>query len=316
MTPQSHAPTPPPPTVQATNASIFDELFRRWIAYIDVRPKSTETYTKAVRQFFRWLQGQNITQPQRDDILRYRDWLKKTKKPTTVQLYIVAVRQFFSWLEAEGAYKNISTGIKGAKTDRYHRKDHLTADQVKNVLGGIDRHHALGQRDYTILALMATGGLRTIEIVRADVGDIGDVGGEPVLYLQSKGKDEKTDYVKIPPAINHAIKVYLEQRGTPQDAAAPLFAGTGNRSQGKRLTPRSVSRIVKNRLRNAGHDSARITAHSLRHSAVTLALQGGQSLQDVQQFARHTNITTTMIYAHNIDRAANTCVKTLAKVIL
>ena len=50
-------------------------------------------------------------------------------------------------------------------------------------------------------------------------------------------------------------------------------------------------------------------------AAVTLALLGGQSLQEVQQFARHANITTTQIYAHNLDRAKNQCEETIAKAI-
>jgi integrase/recombinase XerD len=45
-----------------------------------------------------------------------------------------------------------------------------------------------------------------------------------------------------------------------------------------------------------------LTAHCLRHTAVTLALQAGATIQEVQAFARHANINTTLIYAHNIDR--------------
>jgi integrase len=65
----------------------------------------------------------------------------------------------------------------------------------------------------------------------------------------------------------------------------------------------------------AGYDSSRLTAHSLRHTAVTLSLLGGKSLQEVQQFARHTNIATTQIYAHNLDRAKNNCEEVVAKAI-
>ena len=69
-----------------------------------------------------------------------------------------------------------------------------------------------------------------------------------------------------------------------------------------RLTTRSISRIVKDNLRKAGIDSDRITAHSLRHTAVTLSLLGGATIQEAQSMARHKNINTTLIYAHNINR--------------
>lgn len=80
-------------------------------------------------------------------------------------------------------------------------------------------------------------------------------------------------------------------------------------------TRRSISGLVKARLKQAGYNSDRLTAHSLRHTAVTLSLIGGQSLQEVQQFARHINITTTQIYAHNLDRANNKCEETIANAI-
>jgi site-specific recombinase XerD len=54
-----------------------------------------------------------------------------------------------------------------------------------------------------------------------------------------------------------------------------------------------------------------LTAHGLRHTTITLSLLGGASLQEAQAFARHANITTTQIYAHNIERANNKCEATI-----
>ena len=51
-------------------------------------------------------------------------------------------------------------------------------------------------------------------------------------------------------------------------------------------------------------DSSRLTAHSLRHTAVTLALMGGATIQEARLLARHSSINTTLIYAHNINRVA------------
>jgi site-specific recombinase XerD len=81
------------------------------------------------------------------------------------------------------------------------------------------------------------------------------------------------------------------------------------------MTTRSLSRIVKNSFINTGLNSNKLTAHSLRHTAITLSLLGGASLQEAQAFAGHTNITTTQIYAHNIERANNKCEATIANAI-
>ena len=94
---------------------------------------------------------------------------------------------------------------------------------------------------------------------------------------------------------------YLETRGT-LDPSAPLFASEGNRSRGQRLTEPSISRIIKARLKAAGFDSHRISAHSLRHTSVTVLLESGATIQEAQHHARHASPDTTGIYAHNIDQ--------------
>lgn len=284
----------------------LEELFVRWVAYLDVRPKSVETYTCAIRRFLYWLQDRGgVANPERSDILAYRDFLTKTKKPTTVQTYIIALRLFFQWLEAEGAYNNIADHVKGARIERYHKKDYLTVDQVKNVLHKIELRTERDRRDYAILSLMITGGLRDIEVSRANIKDIGTAGGHTVMYLRGKGQDERADYVKLMEPVAAAINKYLQDRGGEIEPDAPLFTSVSRSSRGNRLTTSSISRMAKQRLRDAGYDSDRLTAHSFRHSAITLALLGGLSLQEAQQFARHTNISSTLIYAHNFERADN-----------
>ena len=161
---------------------------------------------------------------------------------------------------------------------------------------------------------MFTGGLRTIEVSRANVEDLRTAGDNEVLFLQGKGHEERTDYIKLMPEVEDAIRAYLTARGTTEPTE-PLFTSSSNNSKGKRLSTRTISGIVKTSLINAGYNSEKLTAHSTRHTAVTLALLGGQKLEEVQQFARHKNLATTLIYAHNIDRAKNNCEATIAKAI-
>lgn len=293
---------------------ITEDLYHRFIAFLDAKPKTVETYTKALRQFFAYLSFNGIRQPQRGDILAFRDSLKLEHKPTTVQNYIVAVRLFFQWTAQEGIYPNVAAHIKGAKLNREHKKDYLTSKQIKAILASVERDSLKGLRDYAILALMTTGGLRTVEVSRADIADLRAVGDTTALFIQGKGREEKTEYVKIQPQVEQAIRAYLKARGNTA-ATEPLFTSTSNNNAGGRLTTRSISGIVKARLKAAGYNSDKLTAHSLRHTAVTLSLLGGQSLQEVQQFARHSNIATTQIYAHNLDRAKNKCEETIAKAI-
>ena len=295
--------------------SIDGNLLERFIAYLDASPKTVETYYKALKQLFSYFYLNGIRQPQREDIVAFREELKASgHKPTTIQNYITATKIFFSWTAQEGFYPNIAEHLKGAKLNRDHKKDYLTSRQVKEVLDAVERDTLKGLRDYAILSLMITGGLRTIEVVRADIADLRTAGEATVLYVQGKDREEKTEYIKVAPAVEKAIRAYLKARGKAEETE-PLFTSTSNNNSGQRLTTRSISGIVKERLVNAGYDSSRLTAHSLRHTAVTLALLAGMDIAEVQQHARHANIATTMIYNHAIDRAKNGCSEAIAQAI-
>lgn len=289
---------------------IDNTLLKRFLEYLDASEKTVQTYTRALRQFFKFLYENNITQPQRSDVLAFRDNLKdKGRKPTTIKSYIVAVRLFFQWTNQEGLYPNIAEKIKGAKLDQAHKKDYLTVDQIKDVLNNIDTSTLTGARDYAIIVLMVTGGLRTIEVSRADMDDMRNVGNSPALYIQGKGRDEKTEYVKLPLQVFKAIGRYREMLGKQYDV---LFVSTSNNNKGQRLTTRSISGIVKKRLKEAGYTSNRLTAHSLRHTAGTLNLMNGGTLEETQQLLRHSNINTTMIYLHHLERENNQSEKRIA----
>ena len=283
----------------------LDELNARFIAYLDAKPRTIETYSKALRPFFTWLAERDITQPQRADIIAYRDSLSATLKPSSVRTYLTTVKLFFKWAVLEGLYPvNPAEHVKGPLLDKNHKKDALTTAQAKTILESINRDTLAGKRDYAVMALMTGGGLRCIEVARADIEDIGTAGDSTVLFLQGKGRDEKTEYVKLAEPVEAAIRDYLKARGKAEGKEA-LFTSTSNNNAGKALSTRSISGIVKEAMRAAGLDSERLTAHSLRHTAATLNLLAGGSVQETQQLLRHSNIGTTMIYAHNLERAAN-----------
>lgn len=292
----------------------FDWL-SRFINYLDVSPKTADTYYKAVKQFLTWLYKNGIYQPTREDIIDYKEELtQKDYKPTTIQAYMTAVRLFFSWTDQEGLYSNVAQHVKGGKIGQGYRKDYLTKAQVKEVMAAIDTSTIRGLRDYAIIALMITGGLRDIEVVRANIEDIRPSGECSVLYVQGKGHTEKDTYQNLDVDTEIAIRAYLKARGTisPEE---PLFTSLDHKNTGSRLTTRSVSRMVKTRLVEAGFNSPRLTAHSLRHTSITIAYLSGMPITEVQQHARHTNIATTMIYAHLLDRSKNRCASVIGNAI-
>jgi len=297
-----------------TRQFISGELFSRWTSYIDAKPRTVETYTKNVKPFMLYLADNGISQPQRADVVAYREQLKHTLKPTTVQAYLQAVKLFFQWTAQEGIYPNIADRVKGAKLNTEHKKDYLTTKQIGRLLSNVDRSTLKGKRDYAILTLMATSGLRAIEVARANIEDMRTVADFTALFIQGKGREEKTDYVKVVGEVEEAIADYLRAR-EKADAREPLFCSIANRNNGGRMTTRSISRIAKEHLVEVGLESDRLTAHSLRHTAATLNLINGASIEETRQLLRHTNINTTLIYSHALERAKNNSEERIARAI-
>lgn len=291
-------------SLSTINSKITNNVFESWTSFLDVKSSTIKTYKKSIRQFSAFLSSNNISSPKREDILNYKKSLINNRKPTTVNNYLMAVKQFFKWTEINGIYPNIAVNIKGVKLDKGFKKDCLTLKQVRKILKSIDRNNIKGLRDYAIILLMVTTGLRTFEVMGANVEDLRNLGDFTVLYIQSKGKEGKNAYVKVSEPVEEAIRKYLSERGVLNDKE-PLFASTAKRNEGKRLTTRSIRGIVKEILVNSNLNSSRLTAHSLRHTTATLNLLNGGTPEETMQLLRHSNLNTTLIYSHNIKRAKN-----------
>ncbi len=277
----------------------------RFVAALDVTETSRDAYRRNVLAFLEWLKAEGETRPTRETILAYkRELIAREVSSLTLSAYLVAVRRFFAWAESEGLYPNVAASVKGAKQSRQHRKDALTVGQARDLLSSIDRGTLEGKRDYALLSLLLNTALRTIEVERASVGDIRQEGGNAVLWIQGKGRDAKDAFVVLTDSVLRAVNEYLAARGNLAESD-PLFTTTGNRGRGESLSTRSIRRIVKERLHGISLVSGRLTAHSLRHTGVTLALMGGASIQEAQALARHADINTTLIYAHNLNRLNN-----------
>ena len=288
----------------ANYGATLAEMERRFLAFLQKDGATLATYTSAVKRLLSYFQGKGIARPSREDMVEYRAALVAEYKPRSVNLYLTGARLFFQWTETAGLYPNIAANIKSAKVNKGHSRDYFTAGQVCDILDTAAGETADALRDKAILSLMANTGLRCVEVMRADVGDLRTTGGDMVLYVQGKGDTEKTNYVKIVPDVERAIRAYLGTRGEVADNS-PLFASNSHRNGGERLTTRSITRIVKGHFIKAGFNSSRLTAHSLRHTAAITNLLNGGTMTETQGLLRHVSPATTQIYTHNTERIRN-----------
>lgn len=281
----------------------LSELIESFIDSLDVNPASTRTYREGLKNFLAWRNGKPPHVPvTQSEIKLYKEWLRQCRAANTVATYLVALRRFFQYCVAEGFYtENPVENVKGIRRPRGHLRQDISREGLRALFNSVDRTTLMGKRDFAIMNLMARNGLRVIEIVRANVGDIENRRGRQILRIWGKGRDERDEFVVLSEPTVQALEDWLAARGgaKPSD---PLFVGVRARNKGGRLTTRQVNRIINRYLIKTGLKNEKISPHSLRHSFVTLAIQSGASIIEAQIAARHRSIETTRVYFHEHDR--------------
>ena len=291
-------------------------LIERFLDSLDCSESSVKTYTRQLKPFLEWIgysgKSMNLATWTCQDILDYKRYLQTSERVSegqnltenTIAGYITVVRKLWSWLEQEGlCANNIAKSIKIKRGNGY-KKHTLSKGQIRDALNTFDLDTLEGIRNYSIFNLMVRTGCRDIEIVRAKVKNLRTIDGHTVLDIQAKGKESSDQFKVLTVDAERPIRAYLDARKkvnlyTDDDF---LFVSVSRRNQGQGLTTRSISRIVKSALREIGLDDPKLTAHSLRHTAITLAVAGGASLHQAQAMAGHKDPRTTMTYFHNQKR--------------
>ena len=302
--------------VVTSDSSFGEGLIGRFTMFAGVSENSRITYTKSLRQMFRYFAANGVVNPTRENLIAWVEEMKSAgKAASTIQLYTAAAKVFFRWTAQDNLYPNIGDHLKtGVKINHNHKRDALSTDQCKELVASVTGNKVKDLRDRAILVTMTTAGLRTIEVVRANVGDVRFERGKVFLYVQGKGHSEADEKVLLSKQAHKAITIYLKARGKVK-ASDPLFVSTSNRNKNGRLDTQSIRKMVKRNLRGIGLDSPRLSAHSLRHSVATNLIDACVALPQVQMVLRHKSLSTTMIYQHNYERYNNDGEQILADII-
>jgi integrase/recombinase XerD len=278
----------------------IDELLAAFLLPMDVRESSKLLYKRTLNQYFTWVssKGYSLSEITRAQILEYKtDLLASGMSSLTVGSYITSVRRFYEWTEANKHYPNVAKGVKTPKRLQQFRKQPLQPEQATALLS---YYQDKALRDFAIINLLLRTGLRTIEAIRANVGDITFKGSQRVLLVHGKGRDEKDNFIVLTDKAYQPIARYLATRSNPA-ATEPLFTSTSNNSKGDRLSTRTISFIAKEGLKAIGLDERAFTAHSLRHTTAVNILRAGGTLEMAQFTLRHSNPATTQIYTATLN---------------
>jgi integrase/recombinase XerD len=295
---------------------VFADFLNIDVSAGDAASDTLNTYRRQVKQFVDWCESHKVNPAAatKDDIKNYRRWMIETKKfkPATIALKLSVVSRFYQAAVERGLILvNPAIGVKPPreKRDPAERITYLETSEVEALLEAIPNDGTLkAARDKALLAIMVLEGPRTVELHRANISDVIRQGRNFGIRVEGK---RNIRVVPLTPEIANILLQYLEareERGETLKPSSPLFIAVGNRAGGKRISRRGIRLVVDRYLQLAAlkHTSGRvISAHSLRHTAGTLALRSGAELRQVQDLLGHADPRTTCIYAHVADRWLN-----------
>lgn len=242
------------------------------------------------------------------------------KAASTINNRLSALSSLFEFLKrfpVGGKYLvsgNPVDHVSRARVNQYENSDALAADEVRALLGRIDRSTPGGARDFALLATSVYLGVRVSELVGIRWGDI--VHSDGKIFYRWAGKGGKSATDELPQPCYDAIVAYLEAAGRMDGmgeddyvfvALSDVAARLPNvRSNSGHLTPAMVGRILKKCARRAGLDPRRVRPHMLRHTAADLMLEASNGdVRAVQRFLHHSTLATTDIYFSRRARNVN-----------
>jgi site-specific recombinase XerD len=181
--------------------------------------------------------------------------------------------------------------------------------QARKVLDAPTEDTVAGLRDRAILSVGLQVGLRRAEIAALKVGDLHQNRGFDSLRVLRKGG--RRDALAINPQTAARLRAYLEASGHGDDVDGPLFRPlkhNGKRQDERRgMDPDAIDRVVRKYAGELGLDRG-YSAHSMRATFITTALENGAQLEDVQKAAGHRDPSTTKLYdrrGYNPEKAAS-----------
>jgi len=288
----------------------FSSLMYDFVESLEVEggrsSKTAENYTHYLERFSDFAGDISVENITSDMIRKYRLWLNRYKNDNdetlslnTQSYHLIALRGFLQYLAKRDITSLSPNKIELPKTVR-KQVTFLHFDEVERLRAQIDTEDEAGLRDRAITELFFSSGLRVSELCNLDRDHINTSRREFMV----RGKGQKDRPVFISDAAADTLAQYLDAR---TDSLAPLFISY-SRNAGhvdtsgdyRRLTPRSVQRMISKYARLAGI-TKHVSPHTMRHSFATDLLMNGADIRSVQTMLGHSDISTTQVYTHVTD---------------
>jgi integrase/recombinase XerC len=229
-------------------------------------------------------------------VLGYRsEMLEKGLSPATCNRRLAAVRSFVKLARVIGRITWMLE-IPAVRSEAYRDTKGPGLHGFRAIFDGATHQKGvMAIRNKAILRVLWSQGLRRAELVSLDLADFDQHGKR--LSILGKGRRERK-WVELPAGTVQAIQEWLTVRGNDP---GPLFTNLDRRTKRARLTGAGLYKIV----RGLGEDvGIKTRPHGIRHATITQRIASGMTLPEVQDFSRHSDIKTLMIYNDRLENAA------------
>lgn len=226
--------------------------------------------------------------------LYYRELIQRNVRLTSIHTIHAQLKCFFTYLEKKELYSNICKNIEIPR-GAYRERICLNKDEV-NFLMRAD----IPEKERAMIALMIFCGLRCVEVSEMLWGDIRGCHA----LIRGKGRLEKNTEIYLPQTVLNAIDMWKRVSISGKESDDYVFKIENKPKSWGFIPcrPESISGRLRHILKDVFPDKPGLSAHCLRHTAITLAIESGMEMYRVTKFARHTSPATTMIYIHDNQR--------------
>ena len=297
--------------VPALIADSGDDAARSFIEFFTAQirnPHTRAAYGQAVAGFCHWCETNGLADLQKISSLHvasYIEGLSQTYAPPSVNQHLAAIRRLFDWLTIRQVIKvSPAAPVKGVRHSvTIGKSPTLSPAEMRTLLDSIDGSKPVDFRDRALIGLMAYTFARVSTAVGLDVEDL--FHQEHGLWLRFRAKGGKQSTKPCHHELTGFLLDYIAVADIRDDKKGPLFRPWDRRNRvlaRKRLIRQRVLDMVKRRVRQAGIHTP-ICNHSFRATGITTFLENGGLLEQAQQWADHSSVSTTRIYDHRGRRA-------------
>jgi integrase/recombinase XerC len=288
---------------------MLKEELRSFLAFLrynrNVSRHTLRAYDTDLSQFLDFLAARQAIKPSEVPLSRFdldgiRGFLaelhRRGNSRASAARRLAALRTFAKYLLREERIGDDPTALVGTPKREQTLPTHLGSPDMERLLAAPDRTAPIGRRDRAVLELFYASGLRLSELVDLDLEDV----NLSSRVVRVRGKGGKERLVPFNRSAADAMRLMIHDAAS---RPSPAGGRDGRRhalflnARGRRLTTRSVDRMVRKYVRQAAITQV-ISPHALRHTFATHLLQAGADLRAIQELLGHANLSTTQRYTH------------------